>query len=182
MAEGICRNVGSDDVIVSFGPLGDSHVAVQILSSLSKIDVPDEWRYLVQAWAIERVYCNGASLKDHEIRATHNSRIAVLAMGSAVRKSHLYPSSIRIPLAVGSTKAWKVLQQQQINLVASKDYCSRRCAQTFPREKIKLFRERMYVGTTFQFRRHLKLDVHPQSRTDHDGRKVVTLEGVDVCH
>ena len=103
-------------------------------------------------------------------------------MGSAVRKSRPYRSSIRIPPAVGSTKARKVLQQQQINLVASKDCCSRRCAQTFPRDKIKLLRERMYVGTTFQFRCHLKLDVHRQTRTDHDGRKVVTLEGVDVCH
>ena len=112
----------------------------------------------------------------------HNLRISVLAMGSAVRKSRPYRSSIRIPLAVGSTKARKVLQQQQINLVASKDYCSRRCTQTFPREKIKLLRERMYIGTTFQFRCHLKLDIHCQSRTDHDGRKVVTLEGVDVCH
>ena len=40
----------------------------------------------------------------------------------------------------------------------------------------------MYIGTTFQFQCHLKLDVHRQSRTDHDGRKVVTLKGVDVCH
>ena len=47
VAEGICRNVSSDDVIGSSGPLGDSHVAVQILSSLSEIDVPDEWRYSV---------------------------------------------------------------------------------------------------------------------------------------
>ena len=67
MAEGICRNVSSDDVIRSSGPLGDSHVAVQISSSLSEIDVPDQWRYSVRAWAIKRVYCNGASLKDHEI-------------------------------------------------------------------------------------------------------------------
>ena len=103
-------------------------------------------------------------------------------MGSVVRKSCPYRSSIRIPPVVGSTKARKVLQQQQINLVASKDCCSRRCAQTFPREKIKLLRERMYVGTTFQFRCHLKLDVHRQSRTDHDGCKVVTLEGVEICH
>ena len=182
VAEGICRNVSSDDVIGSSGPLGDSHVAVQISSSLSEIDVPDEWRYSVRAWAIKRVYCNGASLKDHEIRATHNSRIVALAMGSAVRKSRPYRSSICIPPAVGSTKARKVLQQQQINLVVSKDCCSRRCAQTFPREKIKLLCERMYIGTTFQFRCHLKLDVHRQSRTNHDGRKAVTLEGVDVCH
>ena len=28
----------------------------------------------------------------------------------------------------------------------------------------------------------MKLDVHRQSRTESDGRKVVTLEGLDVCH
>ena len=127
VAERICRNVSSDDVIGSSGPLRDSHVVVQISSSLSEIDVPNEWRYLVQGWPIERVYCNGASVKDHEIRATHNSKIAALAMGSAVRKSRLYRSSICIPPAVGSSKARKVLQQQQINLVASKDCCSRHC-------------------------------------------------------
>ena len=126
MVEGICRNVSSDNVIGSSSLLGHSHVAVQISFSLSEIDVPDEWRYSVRAWTIERVYCNGASLKDHEIRAMHNSRIAALAMGSAVRKSRPYRSSICIPLAVGSTKVRKVLQQEQINLVASKDCCSRR--------------------------------------------------------
>ena len=42
VAEGICCNVSSNDVIGSSGPLGDSHVAVPILSSLSKIDVLDE--------------------------------------------------------------------------------------------------------------------------------------------
>ena len=112
VAERICRNVSSDVVIGSSGPLGDSHVAVQISSSLSKIDVPDEWRYSVRARPIKRVYCNGASFKDHEIRTTYNSRIATLAMGSAMRKSRLYRSSIRIPPAVGSTKARKILQQQ----------------------------------------------------------------------
>ena len=35
VARGICRNVNSDVVIGSTGPLGDSHVAVQISSSLS---------------------------------------------------------------------------------------------------------------------------------------------------
>ena len=110
MAEGICRNVSSDVVIGLSGPLGDSHVEVQISSTLSKIDVPDEWRYSVRAWPIEHVYYNGASFMDHEIRAIHNSRIAALAIGSAVRKSRPYRSSICIPPAVGSTKARKVLQ------------------------------------------------------------------------
>ena len=79
-------------------------------------------------------------------------------------------------------KARTNLQQLDINLVASKECCLKHCVQTFPREKIKLLREWMYVGTMFQFRLHLKLDVHCQSQIDSDGQKIVTLEGVDVCH
>ena len=47
VAKGICRNVSSEVVIGSTNPLGDSHVAVQISSSLSMADVPDEWRYSI---------------------------------------------------------------------------------------------------------------------------------------
>ena len=64
--------------------------------------------------------------------------------------------------------------------MASKD-CYQWCMQTFPKENIKILCERMYVGT-FQFRCHMKLDVHQQSHTQRDGEKVVTLKGLDVCH
>ena len=40
--KGICRNVSSDVVVGSSGLLGDSRVAIQISSSLSMADVPDE--------------------------------------------------------------------------------------------------------------------------------------------
>ena len=63
VAEGICHNVSSNVVIGSSGPLGNSHVAVQISSILSEINVPNKWRYSVQAWPIEHVYCNSASFK-----------------------------------------------------------------------------------------------------------------------
>ena len=47
VAKGICQNVSSDIVVGSTGPLGDNHVAIQISSSLSMADVPDEWRYSI---------------------------------------------------------------------------------------------------------------------------------------
>ena len=47
VAKGICRNVSFDVVVGSIGSLGDSHVAIQISSSLSMADVPDEWRYSI---------------------------------------------------------------------------------------------------------------------------------------
>ena len=55
IAKGICRNVSSDVVVGSSGPLGDSRVAIQISSSLSMADTPDEWRYSIRAWPIEFV-------------------------------------------------------------------------------------------------------------------------------
>ena len=73
IARGICRNVCSDVVVGSTSPLGESHVAIQISSSLSMVDVPNEWRYSIRAWPIEFVFYNGASFRDHELRAQYNS-------------------------------------------------------------------------------------------------------------
>ena len=61
MAKGICSNVSSNVVVGSIGLLRDSHVVVQISSSLLMADVPDDWRYSIQAWPIELVYYNGAN-------------------------------------------------------------------------------------------------------------------------
>ena len=144
--------------------------------------MPDEWRYSIRAWPVEFVFCNGASFWDHELRAKYNSRIALLSTGPMTRKSQPYTSTSRNPPRPMSTKFAGLLQQQDINFVATRDCCSHRCAQTFPRDRIRSLHERMYVGTSFQFRCYMKLDVHQQSRTLGDGRKVVTLEGLDVCH
>ena len=62
-------DVSSDVVVGSSGPLRESHVAIQISSSLSMADVPNEWRYSIRAWPIEFVFYNGASFQDHELRA-----------------------------------------------------------------------------------------------------------------
>ena len=48
IAKGICWNVSSNVVVGSSGPLGDSRVAIQISSSLSMVDAPNEWRYSIQ--------------------------------------------------------------------------------------------------------------------------------------
>ena len=69
IAKGICRNVSSNVVVGSSSPLGDNCVAIQISSSLSMADVPDEWRYSIRAWPIEFVFYNGASFRHHELRA-----------------------------------------------------------------------------------------------------------------
>ena len=104
LAKGICRNVSFDVIIGSTGPLGDSHVAVQISSSLSMADVPNEWRYSIRAWPVEFVFYNGASFRDHELRAKYNSRIALLSTGPVMRKSRPYTSTSRNPPSLMSTK------------------------------------------------------------------------------
>ena len=94
VASGICRNVSSDAVIGSSGPLGDTHVAVQISLSLCEDDVPNKWRYSVQAWPIELVHCSGASFWDHELRAKYNSTVADLFSDRLRKKSQPYKSLI----------------------------------------------------------------------------------------
>lgn len=79
VAEGLCHSISYDLVLGSNGPLGHSRVAVQISKTLDATEVPDEWRYSVRAWPIDKVFYNGASLRDHELRHDHNSRVALLA-------------------------------------------------------------------------------------------------------
>ena len=104
VARGICRNVSFDIIIGTTGLLGDSHVAVQISSSLSMADVPDEWRYSIRAWPMEFVFYNGASFRNHELQAKYNSKIALLSTGPVTRKSRLYTSTSRNPPRPMSTK------------------------------------------------------------------------------
>ena len=151
IAKGICRNVSSDVVVGSSGPLGDSYVAIQISSNLSMGDVPDEWSYSIRAWPIEFVFYNGVSFRDHELRAQYNSQIAGLSTGPALTKSQPYTLTARNPPRPTTTKSECLLQQQNINFVSTRDCCSQHCAQTFPRGKIKSLRKQIYVGTSFQF-------------------------------
>ena len=151
VARGIYRNVSSDVVIGTTGPLGDSHVAVQISSSLSMGDVPDEWRYSIRAWLVEFVFFSSASFRDHELRAKYNSKIALLSTGPVMRKSRPYTSTFRNPPRPMSTKFVGLLRHQDINFVATRDCCLHHWAQTFPREKIRTLCEQMYVGSSFQF-------------------------------
>lgn len=180
VAEGLCHSISYDLVLGSNGPLGHSRVAVQISKSLDAAEVPDEWRYSVRAWPIEKVFCNGASLRDHELRYDHNSRVALLARPESSRSGR-YNSTARNPPRETSVKSSGLLSQESINSVSSKVCCTRNCVQPFPREKIRCFRERMYSGTSYQFRFHMKLDIHRQVHRNADGKRVVTVEGIDVC-
>lgn len=130
VAEGICHSVNSNLVLGFNGPLGDSHVAVQISRSLSTIDIPDEWRYSLRAWPIERVYCNGASLRDHEVCYNYNCRQASLSQPSS-SQARLYTSVVTNPPQETCVKAQTLLTQDSINAVSSKVCCSNNCVHPF---------------------------------------------------
>ena len=105
ITKGICRNVSFDVVVGSSGPLGDSRVAIQISSSLSMADVPDEWRYSIRAWPIEFVFYNGASFRDHELRVEYNSRIVGVSIGPALTRTRPYTSTTWNPPRPTTTKS-----------------------------------------------------------------------------
>ena len=111
IAKGICWNVSSDVVVGSSGPLGDNRVAIQISSSLSMADIPNEWRYSIRAWPIEFVFYNGASFRDHELRAQYNSRIVGVSTGPSLTKSRPYTSTARNPPCPTTTKSDCLLRQ-----------------------------------------------------------------------
>ena len=78
-------------------------------------------------------------------------------------------------------KGQRLLTQESINAVASKVCCVNDCVQPFSRERIRAFRDHMYQNTSFEFRNHMKLDVHCQVHFNLEGKRVVTIEGIDVC-
>lgn len=143
MAESICHSVSSELVLGCNGSLGDTHVAVQISKSLSTDDVPDEWRYFVRAWPIASVYCNGASLRNHEIRYNYNCRQASLSQPSSSRSTR-DTSIVRNPPRETCVKAKGLLTQKSINVVSKKICCSKNRIQPYQREKIRAYRERIY--------------------------------------
>ena len=180
IASGIVRVLHTVNVRGSDDPLSDSHVAIQVSRTFVHEEAPDEWRYCVRPWPIAQVFYHGISLIHHLQRDTFNAFLVTRdrPLGELTRS---YDSSVRIPPTPVSTKSSVLLSDQAINSVAGNACCSRICVQHFPREKIKVLRSRMYLGTSVQFRRHIKLDVHRQFHVDTNRRNVVTLEGTDVC-
>nr|PNR31019.1 hypothetical protein PHYPA_027335 [Physcomitrium patens] len=181
VGEGTCHSVNSDLVLGANGPLGDTQVAVHICKTHSQDDIPQDLVYALVAWPTKLVHCHGASLHDHEAKDNFNQLHTTRANSALSKSKRPYMNGIRNPSQESPLKYKKLLSEESINLVSSKVCCMRNYVQPFPREKIKSFRERMYNGSTFQFRAHMKLDVHRAVHRDASGRKMVTVEGITVC-
>ena len=180
IASGIVRVHHTMGVPRSHGPHCETHVAIQVSRTFVEEEAPDGWRYCVRPWPIAQVSYRGISLLHHQQRETYNTTMA-LRLSPLGERTRSYESSVRISPTLVSTKSSVLLSDQAINSVAGNACCSRSCVQHFSRQKIKVLRNRMYSGTTVQFRRHMKLDVHRQFHVDMNRRSVVTLEGTDVC-
>jgi hypothetical protein len=71
------------------------------------------------------------------------------------------------------------LCENSIRSVASENYYPMSCRQHFPCEDVKVVRTEMWSGD-HALRKHMKLQVH-RTAYEVDGRKVVSLEGHEVC-
>src|SRR5450759_128589 len=105
LGEGICHSVKSDLVVGSTGPLGDTHVVVQISRSLKPDEFPDDWRYTLRAWPITHVFYNGVNFFNHERRHKFNCRGLDRGVRSGRRRRRASTGGTHSPIPQVSQKA-----------------------------------------------------------------------------
>ena len=177
VADGICRNTDPREC-VDANPLGVDDVGVCILNSLLPSEVPCTWRFSLRRWPLRRVLHEGVSLWDHGRR--HKQMESALLAAMRPRKGLRRYDSSRVPLEDKERRRDRILEDGSIRIVSAKDCCARKCCQFFPRDKIRSLRQEMWLGD-FRMRSAKKLEVHRNLHKDNQGRKVVTLENVEVC-
>ena len=146
IAEGLVRNLQSNAIVGSAGPLGDSQVFVQVSHTFVEEGAPDEWRYSFKSWPIQQVFLEGVSLFYHSERNIHMWLIE--RSRPLVGRIRTYDNSTRnTPLPL-SRNAEFLMTPQSINAVASNTFCSQSCVQHYPRTKITVLQSYMYDKTT----------------------------------
>ena len=179
VGEGICHSIKSNLVVGNNGPLSDTHV-VQISKSLKEDEFSDNWRYYVPVWPITHVFYNRASLFNHERRYLFNTHGLNQGLQYTRCRQRVPNELLQNVILELSWRVATLLSHESINLVSNKICCKRNCVQPFLRIKIRLLRERIYHQIKFEFKDHLKFDVHRQIHANAEGCKVVTLEGEEV--
>lgn len=180
VAKGICHCVDSSFVLGAEGLLGEHQIAVQISASLCEDIVPSGWAYSMHAWPIKQAIYNGFSLDDHPRRDGYNVAIAQFHAKKRKGVRHYSLDNRAAPIS-RTTRIEQKLSQHSILSVASKVCCTLNCVQPFPREKILALRQQIWRDTHFKLKSLVKLDVHRCFHYDKFGKKMVTLEGIDVC-
>jgi len=178
VAEGICRNTNPQDCIDE-NQLGTEDVGVVILESLIPAEMDPNHRFSLRRWPLRNVTIDGVSLRDHERQHLENQKelLENVRPRKGMRK---YDTLARSTPLVNEPKRQRLLGEESIREVATKDCCVHRCCQLFPRDKMKAIREEMWLGD-FRLRSTKKLDVHRAIHVNGEGHKVITLEGIDVC-
>ena len=178
VADGILRNSAPHEC-VDASPLGEDDVGVCILNSLLPLEVPLTWRFSLRRWPHREVLHNGVSLWNHGRR--HKKTQEALLASRRPRKGLRKYESSRLPRDEAlHCRRDRILQDESIRLVATKDCCALNCCQLFPRDKIKSLRQEMWLAD-YRMRSAKKLEVHRNIHIGAHGRKVVTLENVEVC-
>ena len=96
------------------------------------------------------------------------------------RKGRRKYDSVRVPCEPNQRRQDQTLGETSIRSIATKDCCAKKCCQLFSRDKIKSLRHEMWLAD-FCMRSAKILEVHRNMHFDVEGRKVVTLENIDVC-
>ena len=149
-----------------------------ILNSLHPLEVPPGWRFYLHRWPLRSVLHDGVNLWNHSRRFEEMQQVLFATMRP--RKSRHKYDSICMPREPTQRRRNQTLEDTSIKSVATKDCCAKRCCQLSPHDKIKYLRQKMWLGD-FRMRSAKKLEVHRNMHFDAGGRKVVTLENVEVC-
>jgi hypothetical protein len=178
VAEGICRNTHPQDCIDE-NPLGTEDVGVVILESFVHSEVDPTHRFSLRRWPLRNVTIDGVSLCEHEQRHLQIEKEQQSNMRPR-KGQRKYDTLARPAPSATDCKRQRLLGEESIREVATKDCCVHRCCQLFPRDKLKAIREEMWLGD-FRLRSTKKLDVHRAIHVNGAGRKVITIESIDVC-
>jgi len=134
----------------------------------------------MHSWHISRVYLNGANVYDHE--QTHLYRTAMNGSRRRPRTGVRSYENSRERRETNSLPKKEILMtQQSIAEVSSKECCSKNYLQPFPRGQIQAYCSQMYVNGGIYHQKSRLLDVHGQTRTDANGREMITLANHEVC-
>ena len=144
VAEGICHNNHPQDCIDE-NPLGTENIGVIILELLVHSEVDSTHRFSLRRWPLRNVTIDGVSLREHEQR--HMQIEKELQSNMQPRKGQRkYDTLAHLALSATDCKRQRLLGEESIREVATKDCCMHRCCQLFPRDKLKAIREEMWLG------------------------------------